>query len=386
MASHLYLHVPFCFHKCHYCDFYSFVDSRDRQGPFTEALITQLRAQAPFAGTLKTVFVGGGTPSLLRPELWRDLLGALDEHFDCSGLEEFTVECNPETVTAELMGLFADGVGDARVSRVAGGAQSFTETHLKPLERWHEPANVGRALELARDAGIGRRSLDLIYAIPGQTPDDVRADLDIALGLPIDHVSAYALTYEPNTAMTKRMELGHFEPLPDDDEAEMFDLVHEHLASGGFERYEVSNFASSPGSRSAHNLAYWRQCDWLAAGPSASGHFRGTRWKNMPRLTDWMDAVNETGGHCPVHDLEPPDERRALAERLMTGLRLTEGVPLAAVEPVAASLGLTDALESAQRPHVERGWLERAGGVLRCTDEGLRHADAIAADAIVSLI
>lgn len=385
-ARHLYIHIPFCFHKCHYCDFYSFVDSRDRQAPFTDALITQLRAQSHAAAALDTVFVGGGTPSLLRVELWRSLLRALDQHFDCSQLTEFTVECNPETVTDELMGVLASGAGHARVSRVSVGAQSFNPAHLKTLERWHDPANVERAVELAQAAGIHRRSIDLIYAIPGQSLDDVRADLNAATALPIDHVSAYALTYEPNTAMTKRMELRHFEPAPDDLEADMFDLVHDQLAHAGLTRYETSNFTRSTASQSRHNLAYWRQRDWLAVGPSASGHFRGTRWKNVPRLTDWMDAVNNTEGHCPVHDLEPPDPTRALAERLMTGLRLTEGIPEPDVDGPAHALGVHDALADALAPHINAGLLERAEGVLRCTDAGMRHADGIAADAIAAIL
>jgi len=381
----LYIHVPFCFHKCHYCDFYSFVDSRDRQAPFTDALIRQLETQAPHAAPLRTIFVGGGTPSLLRTDLWERLLRALDEHYELSELEEFTVECNPETVTDELMGLFAEGVGGARVSRVSVGAQSFDPAMLKALERWHEPENVARSVELAQKAGIGRRSVDLIYAIPGQTLEGVREDLRRATSLPIDHVSAYALTYEPNTAMTKRLERGRFEPADEDLEAEMFDLVHETLAESGFERYEVSNFARAPASRSRHNLAYWRQEGWLAAGPSASGHHLGARWKNVPRLTDWMEAC-AVDGHCPVIDHETADPKRALAERLMTGLRLSEGVPEVEVLARAEAIGARASFEKALGPHVERGWATRADNVIRLTDAGMRHADGVASDLIVSVL
>lgn len=385
-ADHLYIHVPFCFHKCHYCDFYSFVDNRDRQAPFTDALLKQLERQSEFAAPLRTIFVGGGTPSLLAVELWSKLLSALDRYLDLSALQEFTVECNPETVTPELMQQFAEGVGSARVNRVSIGAQTFDREHLKALERWHEPDNVERAVDLAHRAGIPHRSVDLIYAIPGQTLDDVCADLDIATRMSVDHISAYALTYEPKTALTKRMELGHFQPTPDDLEADMFDLVHSKLHDTGYARYEVSNFAASDDARSKHNLAYWKQRDWLALGPSASGHLAGVRWKNVPRLTDWMDAVSSMNGECPVHDLESQDEQRALAELLMTGLRLTDGLHASDVFGAADALGVRSALEEALLPHIERGHLELTQTVLRCTEVGLRHADGIAADAIAALI
>ncbi|MBL8760497.1 MAG: radical SAM family heme chaperone HemW, partial [Phycisphaerae bacterium] len=288
-ARSLYIHVPFCFHKCHYCDFYSIVDTRDRQAAFVDRLNQELAAQSHLAAgaPLRTIFVGGGTPSLLRPDLWTRLLATLENRFDLSlirrgpgGLTgEFTVECNPETVTPELADILASG----GVTRVSMGAQSFHAAHLKTLERWHHPDNVARALDIAAGAGIARRSVDLIYAIPGQSVSDLERDLDAATSLPVEHVSAYNLTYEPNTAMTHRLKRGEFTPADEDLEADMFTLVGERLRARGFARYEVSNYAR-PGAECRHNLAYWRQDQWLACGPSASGHARGIRWKNTPRL------------------------------------------------------------------------------------------------------
>ncbi|XHC27226.1 radical SAM family heme chaperone HemW [Phycisphaerales bacterium ac7] len=246
-ARSLYVHVPFCFHKCHYCDFYSFVDSRDRQAEFVQALEVELKAMSPAAGRLQTIFVGGGTPSLLRPELWRRLLQTLADRFDLSQLAEFTVECNPETVTRELAEVLREG----GVTRASVGAQSFDARHLKTLERWHDPANVERSLEFLRDAGIARRSVDLIFGIPGQTLAEWEADLDTALGLldgeGIEHVSAYALTYEQGTAMTKKLELGRLDAIDEDTEVGMQLLTWSKLAERGFGRYEVSNFARRRG-------------------------------------------------------------------------------------------------------------------------------------------
>ncbi|XOV74352.1 MAG: radical SAM family heme chaperone HemW [Phycisphaerales bacterium] len=307
-ARSLYVHVPFCFHKCHYCDFYSFVDSRDRQAEFVQALEVELKAMSPAAGRLQTIFVGGGTPSLLRPELWRRLLQTLADRFDLSQLAEFTVECNPETVTRELAEVLREG----GVTRASVGAQSFDARHLKTLERWHDPANVERSLEFLRDAGIARRSVDLIFGIPGQTLAEWEADLDTALGLldgeGIEHVSAYALTYEQGTAMTKKLELGRLDAIDEDTEVGMQLLTWSKLAERGF---GATRCPTSRGAECLHNLAYWRQEQWLAAGPSASGHARGFRWKNVPRLTDWMESVRTSDGWSSVVDLETPNAPRA---------------------------------------------------------------------------
>lgn len=371
----LYIHVPFCFHKCHYCDFYSFVDSRDRQGVFLERLKAELGALAGHAGALRTVFVGGGTPSLLRADLWEDLLGWLREPFAFGEGYEFTVECNPETVTAELMGVLAAG----GVNRVSVGAQSFDRRHLATLERWHEPENVGRALAMARDAGIERRSLDLIFAIPGQTLGEWEQDLERALALPVDHLSCYALTYEPNTAMTKRLERGEFARADEDLEAEMYERTVEMLGSAGFERYEVSNFARS-GMACAHNLVYWRGEEWLAAGPSGSAHAGGQRWKNAPHLTEWMEGVERSGGYSPIVDYEAPDALRALCERIMLGLRLSEGLDAEALERCATSLGVWEALRVRIGVHRLSGMLTDEAARVRLSERGFLFADGIASD------
>lgn len=443
----LYIHIPFCTHKCHYCDFYSFVDTRDQQSAFVDRLIAELRFLAPHARgegnadqqhaavPLKTIFIGGGTPSLLRVGLWERLLRVLSGEFDLSLMGprkaneqvggdgarilrergEFTVECNPETTTPELLGL----LHSFGVNRVSIGAQSFHTRHLKTLERLHNPENVERAVRLAREAGIERQSVDLIYAIPGQTLDEWAADLDRARSLGTTHLSCYNLTYEPNTAMTKRLMQGEFEPLDDETEAAMYELTLERLSAevdgpkgecDGLEQYEVSNFAR-PGDESLHNLAYWRQEQWLAAGPSASGHaYAGPtmragswRWKNVPRLGDYLASepgacgttasgtgASGTGssgaGASPVVDLESPDPARLIRERIMMGLRLREGLDaelllddVAAVAPTS----LETLLRVAAR-HREAGYLleDEATGARRwrLTPEGMMLCDGLAGE------
>jgi oxygen-independent coproporphyrinogen-3 oxidase len=394
----LYVHVPFCVHKCHYCDFYSFVDSRDQQRAFVERLRAELRALSAHAqnsdGTpvpLRTIFVGGGTPSLLRVDLWEQLLAELRSHFDLSlmrsGREralpegEFTVECNPESVTPDLMGVLRAG----GVNRVSLGAQSFNPGHLRTLERRHDPENVARALEMVRAAGIPRDSIDLIYAIPGQMLEEWGADLERAVALGTGHLSCYNLTYEPNTPMTVRLRRGEFEPAPEELEVEMFRLAGEVLGRAGLSRYEVSN-AARPGMECRHNLVYWRQGAWLAAGPSAAGHapvssdprLGGHRWKNAPNLGTYL--ADSAHGYAPLSEHEPPDPARALREVLMTGVRLAEGVDAAEITAWADQLspGAAPALDREAQGLISDGLLEQRAGRWRITERGWLMADFVA--------
>ncbi len=376
-ARSLYVHVPFCAHKCHYCDFYSIVDRQDRQDAFTDRLERELAALAPAAGPLETIFVGGGTPTLLRTDLWERVLRTLADRFDLAPIEagwgEFSVEANPETVSPELMQTLAAG----GVNRVSVGAQSYHAQHLRTLERWHDPANVARAIELARAAGIARQSVDLIFAIPGQSLDEWSRDLNTALALGTEHVSCYALTYEPGTAMTARMARGEFAPADPDHEADLYEHTVRTLRDAGLERYEVSNFAR-PGAACAHNLAYWRQRDWLAAGPSASGHLAGHRWKNVPRLDEYL--AGDDDGFATIVEHEPANAERNLAEWIMTGVRLAEGLDEPALMDRAGLVetGAPRRLSRQLAEHRGAGWIEPDRLVL--TDSGFLFADRVAAD------
>jgi len=370
----LYLHIPFCNHKCHYCDFYSLVDLQDRQEAFTARLIQELHALAPSAGSLDSVFVGGGTPTLLAVPLWEQLARALRESFDIApDRTEFTVECNPETSSADLFEVLAA----AGVNRLSVGMQSFDRQQLQTLERRHDPENVVRTFELARAAGINRLSGDLIYAVPGQSLDAWDRDLSTALALGTDHLSCYNLTYEPKTAMTARLERGQFEPCDEDLEIEMFERTAARLADAGFERYEISNYAR-PGQACRHNLAYWRQQDWLAAGPSASGHAAGHRWKNLGHLDTYLSFSH--AGFAPIGDHESPDPARAVRERIMTGLRLAEGLDrgLIMLQAENAIAGSAARLETEIRNCVDEGMLTPDRSRLRVSERGILFADGLA--------
>lgn len=367
----LYAHIPFCFHKCHYCDFYSIVDSRERQAPFTDRLSREIETLGAWtAAPLRTIFIGGGTPTLLAFDHWQRLLERLHESFTCADQLEFTVECNPETPSPALFDVLVSG----GVNRLSIGAQSFNPAHLHTLERWHDPDSVARAVSMARGAGIDNLSLDLIHGIPGQSLEDWLDDLDHALDLEPAHLSCYCLTYEPGTALTKRRDLGRIVPAHDDLTTDMQLACLDRLRSAGFERYEVSNYAR-PGHECRHNLAYWRQEDWLAAGPSASAHVAGHRWKNVPHLDHYLSSAV-----TPVIDHEPPDARRALIERLMTGCRIAEGIDARAALDHARALDETAQrrLQCAADDAGARGWLHIDDDRWRPTDQGFLFADALA--------
>ncbi|MEM7625931.1 MAG: coproporphyrinogen-III oxidase family protein [Planctomycetota bacterium] len=401
----LYLHLPFCFHKCHYCDFFSVVDraDQDRQAAFTDALIAELRAWARRT-TLRptTLFVGGGTPTFLRPELWSRLLDALRGLGVLEEVEEFTVEANPETVTFQLMQLLADG----GVNRVSIGAQSFQRESLAALERWHDPDNVPRAVTACREADIDNLSLDLIFAIPGQTLAMLDDDLSRLVALNPTHLSTYGLTYEPNTPLAARLRVGQVTPIDEDTQRAMYSHVLERLEAEGFEHYEVSNWAlrqqlgtgawgsermggTAPSVRDAapnlhpptpnpknrrcqHNLTYWLNRNWLGIGPSAASHRDGRRWRNVPNLATYIAEAPEV----PTQDHEElgPDGR--VGERLMLGLRLAEGLDLAWIDE---HVGPDDRRRHEIDHLIELDMLERSATHLRLTRSGLFVADSVIA-------
>jgi len=378
----LYIHIPFCSHKCHYCDFYSIVDRQDRQQIFTDRLVRELRAQAPFAQKepLLSIFVGGGTPSLLAPNLWKILLDEINQLFDLSlikaGLGEFSVECNPESVSSELASILSQG----GVNRASLGAQSFNPKHLSSLERIHDPNKVLSAIETIQAAGIKRTSIDLIFAVPGQTLTEWDQDLQTALSLPVEHLSAYGLTYEPGTAMTARLSRGDFIKAPEEIETELYQHTIQTLRSHGFDRYEVSNH-SKPGAECRHNIAYWTGADWLAVGPSASGHYQGIRWKNTPQLDEYIK--NDDDGFAPLCDFEPADDRRELMDLLMTTIRLAQGVDSVDALTKAEKLGASAQLSEAAMMCQDQGWIIDANSDhWQLNDEGFLFADRVAREFI----
>ena len=355
-----YLHVPFCFHKCHYCDFYSIVDSDDRQAAFVDRITSELASIGPkVEGALSAVFIGGGTPTLLEPDLLARLLEQVREHLPLASDLEWTVEANPETVDPTIAAVLVAG----GVNRVSIGCQSFQPDLLRTLERHHDPSSVARAVEHFEVAGLHEFNLDLIHGVPGSTLEQWVDDLDQALALQPTHLSCYGLQYEPNTPMTRKLELGRIERLDEDLEARMYEHTCRLLGDQGFEHYEISNWCR-PGRDCRHNLVYWRSGNWLAFGPSASGHLEGTRWKNVPRLGEWLDSDPWTR----VVDVERADESGRVGEYLMLELRLLKGMTHGRLEQL---LGRSDP-GGRRRTVIEQGLVR---GLLESTDDGLRLSD-----------
>lgn len=381
----LYLHIPFCFHKCHYCDFFSVVDdSEDRQAAFTEQLIAELELRASQVQLHpRTIFAGGGTPTLLRAELWQKILDTLHRLAVLERVEEFSVEANPETVSAELLDLLVS----CGVNRISIGAQSFQPQLLKTLQRWHDPARVVESVALARTAGVRNLSLDLIFAIPQQSFVQLKADLQAALALEPEHLSIYGLTYEPNTPLSRRLDMGQVAPVPEHRETAMYEYLMDRLGEAGYEQYEVSNWAKWPVDcsskiscqvtrldpspwRCQHNLLYWTNANWLAIGPSGASHVNGHRWKNESHLGRYL----ERGSNPIVTDYEHLPAPRRVGEQLMLRLRMRDGVPL---DWLDRNLSVDDPRHSKIAEWIRMDLLEQCDSQLRLTRRGLLVADSI---------
>jgi oxygen-independent coproporphyrinogen-3 oxidase len=372
----LYVHIPFCFHKCHYCDFYSITrQTEPRMAKFVERLLAEA-AQWAYAGPTprpRTIFFGGGTPSLLPLPLMARLIRGLRERFDCGGVEEWTVEVNPATATFE----YCQMLRESGVDRLSFGAQSFDAKQLKVLERHHDPDDVGRSVGVATAAGFRRLNLDLIYAIPGQDLASWDASLSAAMALGTTHLSCYGLTYEPNTPIAVRKRLGQLtEVVEEDVELEMLRHTRTRLGAAGLDAYEISNYAA-PGEQCRHNVLYWTGGNYIGLGPSAASHVEGWRWRNRPHLGEWEDAVD--AGHLPAVEVEHLTRRRRDGELAMLMLRLARGIEFS---PFADRTGsdprviFSDLLERLCAINMVRITPDS----IRLTDKGLAVADAVAAE------
>jgi oxygen-independent coproporphyrinogen III oxidase len=347
-VRHLYVHVPFCAHRCGYCDFVTLVGRRDGHEAYVDALLAELELQrALLAERVETVFLGGGTPTYTEPGALARLLEGLPH------AKEVTVEANPETVTPELAALLRR----RGVSRVSLGAQSFQPHLLEVLERRAAPEAVRRAFYHLRDAGFDNISLDLLYGIPGQGASDLEHDLAEAIALGPEHLSCYELEAKPGTRFTH----AHGDELDRQAEAMegYFELVVDELTAAGYRWYETANFCR-PGRQARHNLGYWLGRDYLGLGIGAVSTVGGLRWRNRPGLTAYLAALAR--GEGPPRDEEPLEPDVVGRERLMLGLRLDEPVPLADV---------AGALDPAALDRMERlGLAERRGGGLALTPRG----------------
>lgn len=325
MARALYIHWPFCLRKCPYCDFNSHVRESVDLARWQAALIADMRAEASIAGgeRLESIFFGGGTPSLMPPALVEALLAEADRLWGLTPGIEITLEGNPSSVEAAKYAALAS----AGVNRASLGLQALHDEALRFLGRLHDVQEGLNALEVAQKH-FTRVSVDLIYALPGQTVQQWQADLDRALGFGTDHLSLYQLTIEPGTRFAAMVRQGDFTPLDDDAAADLFTLTQEMTAAAGLPAYEVSNHAI-PGQECRHNLTYWRYQDYLGIGPGAHGRRGGVATQRHRKPENWLAAVEARGSGCQIESVLTLPEQAA--EALLMGLRLTEGINLAAL-------------------------------------------------------
>jgi len=370
----LYVHIPFCETKCSYCDFFSLPGGRKGREPeaYLAALDRELALRAPAGFAPETVFVGGGTPTVLSPGEIRRLGEILRERADLSRCTEFTVEANPGTLDVERI----DALRDAGANRVSVGVQSFDDRILRSVGRIHDGAQARAAVADLIAAGFPRVSADILFAIPGQGKDTFARDLEEAIALGTTHLSCYALLYEEGTTMLARERRGLVRREDEDVEREMLLDARGRLAGAGFRAYEISNFAR-PGEECRHNLVYWRNRDYLGVGVSSASYLDGERASNVRDLRAYLERIES--GTDALAERERLDPAARLGETVMLGLRLDEGVRLS---DLAARTGLdAEAVcGTAVRRLADAGLLEFDGDCFRLTDAGIPVADGVAAE------
>ncbi len=359
MPLGLYVHVPFCATRCGYCSFYAVTDG-DRPG-YMRALLLELETELPPGERVDSIFVGGGTPSWLPPTELEALLSALKPRLSPGG--EFTLECNPEDLDAELLARLEDG----GVNRLSLGIQALDDAVLKRAGRRHDAAGARHALELAASSPLAL-SADLIIGLPGQTAESYQAGLDELLEFHPDHLSIYSLELEEDAPMRKVLERSPSLDPGDGFRADLYLYSHERLVAAGLEAYEVSNW-SRPGAECRHNLAIWRGGEFLGLGPAAHSRRGGRRVSNCADLGRWQGALLE--GKAPPREEDCPDAAALTMERLLLSLRLREGLSLNDTTLAAHAAFAADCEEA--------GWTHQEAGRWRLSPSGWLRLDGILA-------
>lgn len=362
----VYVHVPFCITRCGYCDFNTYTPA-ELGGVNPDAWLVALRAELELAAarlgapTVDTVFVGGGTPSLLGGARLTTLLDMVRDHFELAPDAEITTEANPESTWPD----FFDAIRAAGYTRVSLGMQSVVPHVLGVLDRVHTPNRSAAAAREALEAGFEHVSLDLIYGTPEESDDDLLRSVETAVATGVDHVSAYALVVEPGTALARRVRSGELAAPDDDVLAHRYELVDAHLSAAGLGWYEVSNWCR-PSGECRHNLGYWDGGQWWGAGPGAHGYVGATRWWNVKHPNTYSQILADRT--LPVADYEQLGTDALHTEEVLLKIRLRQGLPV-------------DRLGTAERERAEQavtdGLLVSEGDTLVLTDRGRLLADAV---------
>ena len=380
-VTSLYIHVPFCAQKCEYCAFYSEASGGELIHRYTGALVRELEIVACDLKP-RTIFFGGGTPSLLNLRQWETILRAM-ERLNLLGAEEFTIESNPATVSADKCRLLRD----FGVNRISMGVQSLDEKLLDRLGRVHSREMVFKSYDTLRRAGFENVNLDLMFAIPTQTMDIWHATLNEAMAMQSEHLSSYEVIYEDDTPLFHQLQAGEFS-VDEELACAMYEELIAHATSAGFHQYEIANFARdlTPGTQQAthpfipthacrHNVNYWRGGSYHGLGPSATGYVRGVRTKNWANTQLYCEQL-EKGRRAIESSEELPPLKRA-GETAAFGLRMNAGWPFADFQR-ATNFDLRNEWSSEMRQVEERGWGKVSEERFHLTHQGLRFADAAA--------
>jgi oxygen-independent coproporphyrinogen-3 oxidase len=366
----VYLHIPFCTARCGYCDYNTYT-ATELRGVTRQSFVDDLLGEIAFSHRVlvdgghpirpaATVFIGGGTPTLLPTADIARIIDAVQQTFGIVAGAQITIEANPDSVSeAGMRELAAAGV-----TRVSVGMQSAVTDVLAVLDRTHDPESVVTAVAWAKAAGL-RTSVDLIYGTPGESLANWRESVEAALALDTDHVSAYALIVEDGTALERRIRRGELEPIDDDVHADMYELADDLFTAAGYDWYEVSNWAKDPASRSLHNLSYWKGTDWWGFGPGAHSHLNGVRWWNVKHPAAYAERIG--AGESPALEREILDDEQRVYESVLLGVRVRDGIAIDSLGPLgrAAVAGLiADGLVDGARAIAGRVVLTRRGRLL----------------------
>jgi putative oxygen-independent coproporphyrinogen III oxidase len=379
-VANLYVHVPFCAHKCAYCAFYSEASSGELINRYVSALIREMEI---VASDLKprTIFFGGGTPSLLNLRQWEKILRAM-EKLNLLGAEEFSVECNPATVSADKAKLLRD----FGVNRISMGVQSLDEKLLERLGRIHSREMVFKSFDILRHAGFENLNLDLMFAIPGQTMEIWRATLREAIAMQSEHLSSYEVIYEDDTPLFHQLQAGEFS-VDENLACEMYEELISSATRAGFQQYEIANFARNktfnfqpstfnvPFYACQHNINYWRGGNFYGLGPSATGCVRGARSKNWSNTQLYCEQLEK--GKRAIESSEELSPLKRAGETAAFGLRMNSGWPFAEFQR-ATSFDLQNEWAAEMEQLTERGWGKISSENFQLTPQGLRFADSAA--------
>ena len=362
-----YVHIPFCTQICYYCDFSKVFIKNQPVDSYLEHMLEEFRSYD--IQKLSTLYIGGGTPTALSASQLEVLLKGLTENLDLSVLEELTIEANPGDLDADKIAVLKSSA----VNRVSLGVQTFDDKMLKKIGRSHLEKDIYENIDRLKLAGFDNISIDLIYALPGQTMEQVKENVAKAIGLDIPHMSLYSLILENHTVFMNRMRRGKL-PLPKEElEAEMFEYIIAELERAGFEHYEISNF-SKPSFESRHNLMYWDNAEYYGIGAGASGYVNGVRYKNHGPIRHYLSAVEEGNARITEEHLS---QKEQMEEEMFLGLRKKSGVSMARFEEKFGR-SFDELYGEIVRDLVQKGLMQIEGDRVRMTKRGLFLGDIVA--------